>query len=52
MKKLILLTLTFGLFISCETTNSSNTEPNMEFGGWSGITNDSSKESMLTRTYG
>ena len=49
MKKLILLTFIFGFLISCETENSKKIEPNMEFGGWSGVTSDSSKESMLTR---
>ncbi len=39
MKKLILLTLTLGLFISCETELIQiKHEPNMEFGGWSGVT--------------
>lgn len=49
MKKLLLLTLTIGIFISCENVNSKKIEPNMEFGGWSGISDDSSKESDLTR---
>ena len=36
------------LIISCTGTTEVK-EPNMDFGGWSGVSDDSSVESNLTR---
>ena len=44
--KFILLSI---LIIGCAGTETKNSEPNMEYGGWSGVSSDSSKESMMTR---
>ena len=44
--KFILLSI---LIVGCAGTETKNSEPNMEYGGWSGVSSDSSKESMMTR---
>ena len=48
MKK-IFLSLFIIVFLGCQQTKEQ--KPNMEFGGWSGVSNDHSKESLMAREF-
>ena len=50
MKKLLVSILVLGL-VSCQLQKEQKSEPNMEFGGWSGIADDHSKESIMAREF-
>ena len=50
MKKLLLSLFVLGL-VGCQTPKEQKSEPNMEFGGWSGISDDHSKESLMAREF-
>ena len=48
MKKILLTLFVLGV-ISCQPAKEKKTEPNMEFGGWSGNADDHAMESLMTR---
>jgi hypothetical protein len=50
MKKLLLSLFVISL-ISCQPSKEQKPSPNMDFGGWSGISDDHSKESLMAREF-
>ena len=50
MKKLLLSLIILSL-ISCQPQKDQKSQPNMEFGGWSGISDDHRKESLMAREF-
>ena len=50
MKKILLSLFVLSL-IGCQPPKEQKTSPNMEFGGWSGISDDHSKESLMAREF-
>ena len=50
MKKILLSLFVLSL-ISCQPPKEQKPSPNMEFGGWSGISDDHSKESIMAREF-
>ena len=50
MKKILSLIFVFFL-VACQQTIEKKSEPNMEFGGWSGVSDDHSKESLMAREF-
>lgn len=50
MRKILSLIFVFFL-VACQPTIEKKSEPNMEFGGWSGVSDDHSKESLMAREF-
>ena len=50
MRKILILIILLTVF-GCQVQNEKKSIPNMEFGGWSGISEDHSKESLMAREF-